>query len=89
MLASDPRGYALASCALGDIDLAQSLAALRCPCLVLAGEHDVMRPPAGVAAQAARVAHAVFDTVPAGHLMAVQRPAEVAARVAAFLARYR
>lgn len=86
MLASDPQGYALASRALCDIDLADALAALRCPCLVLAGTHDVMRPPDRVAAQAARVAQAVFDTVPAGHLMAVQRPAEVAARVAAFLA---
>lgn len=89
MLAGDPRGYAFASRALGDIDLAGSVAALRCPCLFLAGEHDAMRPPAGVAAQAARVAHAVFDTVPAGHLMSVQRPAQVAAKVAAFLAEHR
>jgi len=85
-LANDPVGYALASHALSDIDLWAQLPLLQCPCLFLAGEHDLQRPPARVAAQAALVARAVFDVVPAGHLMAVQRPAEVAAKIAAFIA---
>jgi 3-oxoadipate enol-lactonase len=86
LLASDPIGYALANQALSDIDLSARLPLLRCPCLFLAGEHDLLRPPSRVAAQAALVRGAAFEVVPAGHLMAVQRPAEVIARVAAFIA---
>lgn len=89
MLASDPRGYALANLALCDIDLGGALAALRCPCLFLAGERDPLRPPAHVAAQAARVAGGAFAIVTAGHLMAVQRPGAVAAEIAAFAAEHR
>ncbi len=86
LMASDPVGYALANRALSDIDLSARLPALRCPCLLLAGQHDLVRPPQHVAAQAALVMHAAFDVVPAGHLMAVQRPAEVTAKIGAFVA---
>lgn len=86
-LDQDPHGYAHASAALAEIDLQDSLRALHCPCLFLAGEFDLQRPPARVATQAALVAHASFEVVPeAGHLMAVQQPAAVAARIAAFMA---
>jgi 3-oxoadipate enol-lactonase len=86
-LDQDPQGYAHASDALSGIDLNEDLRALRCPCLFLAGEHDLQRPPASVAAQAAFVEGAHFDVVPqAGHLMAVQQPAQVAARIVAFIA---
>ena len=86
-VAGDPLGYALASRALCDIDLSARLPSLGCPCLFLAGEHDVQRPPSRVAAQAALVMHAAFDVVPAGHLMAVERPAAVSAKIAAFITR--
>jgi 3-oxoadipate enol-lactonase len=85
LLANDPVCYALANDALSDIDLREQLPALRCPCLLLAGEHDLQRPPARVAAQAALVPASVFDTVPAGHLMAVQQPAYVLDKIHAFL----
>ncbi|NML30675.1 alpha/beta fold hydrolase [Paraburkholderia antibiotica] len=85
LLANDPVGYALANDALADLDLSAQLPALRCPCLLLAGEHDLQRPPARVAAQAARIPDSVFATVPAGHLMAVQRPADVLAKIHAFI----
>lgn len=85
LLANDPVCYALANDALSDIDLRAKLPALRCPCLLLAGEHDLQRPPARIAAQAALVAGSVFDTVPAGHLMAVQRPVHVLDRINAFI----
>jgi 3-oxoadipate enol-lactonase len=85
-LAQDSQGYAWASAALSEIDLREDLGALRCPCLFLAGEHDLQRPPARVAEQAALAAHARFEVVPeAGHLMAVQQPAQVAAQIVAFM----
>ncbi|MFT4069568.1 alpha/beta fold hydrolase [Paraburkholderia sp.] len=85
LLANDPVCYALANDALSDVDLRAQLPALRCPCLLLAGEHDLQRPPARVAAQAALIAGSAFDTVPAGHLMAVQKPAQVLDRIEAFI----
>jgi 3-oxoadipate enol-lactonase len=85
LLASDPVSYALASRALCEIDLSAKLPLLRCPCLVLAGQHDLQRPPERVASQAARVPGAVFEVVPAGHLMAVQSPVEVTAKIRAFI----
>lgn len=85
-VAQQAEGYALASRALADVDLIPDLPSLRCPCLALAGEHDLQRPPAVVAAQAAQIPQAVFEVVPrAGHLMAVQQPSAVAARLLAFL----
>ncbi|MGF6768253.1 3-oxoadipate enol-lactonase [Paraburkholderia sp. GAS199] len=85
---SDPTGYAFASRALSEIDLSAALGALACPCLVLAGEHDLQRPPERLAQQAARMTQTSFDVVPlAGHLMAAQQPAEVARRIVAFIGR--
>jgi 3-oxoadipate enol-lactonase len=89
LVATDPLGYAFANRALSDIDLSAQLASLPCPCLFLAGEHDLLRPPPRVASQAALVGHATYEVVPAGHLMAVQRPAEVSAKIGAFIARSR
>lgn len=86
LLDCDPLSYAFANRALSDIDLSTRLSTLSCPCLFLAGEHDLQRPPARVASQAALVGHASFAVLPTGHLMAVQSPAEVAARTAAFIA---
>jgi 3-oxoadipate enol-lactonase len=85
LLANDPRSFALANLALSHIDLSARLPSLRCPCLFLAGEHDLQRPPRHVAAQASLVSRAEFDVVPAGHLMAVQRPGEVVAQILAFI----
>lgn len=85
-IAQQANGYAQASEALSEIDLSSALASLACPCLFLAGEFDVQRPPQRVAAQAKQVHGADFATVPqAGHLMAVQQPAEVAARIDRFI----
>ncbi|OLL33290.1 hypothetical protein BTH42_02570 [Burkholderia sp. SRS-W-2-2016] len=85
LLANDPVGYAHANDALGDIDLSAQLPALRCPCLLLAGEHDLQRPPARVAAQAAQIPGSVFATLPAGHLMALQRPAQLLDAIRGFI----
>jgi 3-oxoadipate enol-lactonase len=86
LVAGDPLGYAFANRALSDIDLSARLPAISCPCLFLAGEHDVLRPPSRVAAQAAQVPHAAFAIVPAGHLMAMQDAPAVIAKIVAFIA---
>ncbi|RZF30905.1 alpha/beta fold hydrolase [Paraburkholderia sp. UYCP14C] len=85
LLANDPVCYALANDSLSNIDLRARLPDLRCPCLLLAGEHDLQRPPARISAQAALIAGSVFDTVPAGHLMAVQQPAHLLDKIQAFI----
>ena len=85
LLANDPVSYALANDALSDIDLGTRLPALRCRCLLLAGQYDLQRPPVRIAAQAALVPGGVFDTVAAGHLMAVQSPAQVLGKIRAFI----
>ncbi|MFL9943783.1 alpha/beta fold hydrolase [Paraburkholderia graminis] len=80
-------GYAFASEALSGIELSAALEALACPCLFLAGEQDLQRPPQRVATHARSARNASFAVVPlAGHLMAVQRPRDVAARIASFIA---
>jgi 3-oxoadipate enol-lactonase len=43
---SDPRGYAAAIRAIGFVDLAERLGAIRCPTLVVVGEQDPGTPPA-------------------------------------------
>jgi 3-oxoadipate enol-lactonase len=85
MLANDPVSYALAARALGDVDFGDRLRSLTCPCLILAGTHDLQRPAEGLAAVAREIPGATFETVDLGHLMAVQDPARVAARIAAFV----
>jgi 3-oxoadipate enol-lactonase len=43
---SDPRGYAAAIRAIGFVDLTERIDAIRCPTLVVVGEHDPGTPPA-------------------------------------------
>ena len=78
-LANDPVAYGHANRALADVALEPELAGLRVPCQVLAGRHDLLRPPADVAALAARIPGAGFAVVESGHLMAVQAPGALAA----------
>lgn len=87
LLAADPLGYAFANRALGEMDLADVLAQVQCPSLLLAGSHDLLRPPALVEPQAARIRHAEFRVIPSGHLMAIQNPDEVVEQICAFMER--
>ena len=73
-LANDPVTYGYANMAVVDATLATQLGALRLPCRVLAGRHDLLRPPAPVAAIAERIPGATFAIVESGHLMSVQAP---------------
>jgi 3-oxoadipate enol-lactonase len=87
LLAADPLGYAFANRALGEMDLAQVLGQVQCPSLLMAGRHDLLRPPEQVERQVARFSHGEFAVVPSGHLMAVQNPHEVVERLSAFIQR--
>lgn len=86
-LANDPVSYGLANQALSGLELSGALAALRCPCLVLAGRFDVLRPPALLETQAALLASAEFRVVDCGHLMPVQAPTELGSTILDFVRR--
>ena len=82
-LANDPVTYGYANMALVDATLAPLLGTHCLPCHVLAGRHDLLRPPAQVAAIAACIPGATFAIVESGHLMSVQAPDVVAGELAA------
>jgi 3-oxoadipate enol-lactonase len=84
-LAVDPICYGLANRALAEARLDIAIAKLRCRCLVLAGTHDLLRPPDGVRAIAARISGAQFHEIESGHLMPVQAPAALASALRNFI----
>jgi 3-oxoadipate enol-lactonase len=84
-LANDPVAYAHANRALAEADIDGRLDRLRQATLVLAGRHDLLRPPQIVAEIAARLPNADYAVVESGHLMAVQAPDELARRLGDFL----
>jgi len=84
-LACDPVGMAAAFRMLVALEMDATLAHISAPALILAGEHDGDRPPAGVAAVAAKIRNAQFKTLPSGHFMALQTPELFIAEVEAFL----
>ncbi len=85
-LANDPVGYAHANLALAHVQLEPRLEELRQPCLLLAGTHDLLRPPQTVAPLAARIGHGSFDVIDSGHLMPVQAPEEMGRQLVNFFA---
>jgi pimeloyl-ACP methyl ester carboxylesterase len=79
--------YALACLASAAFDAGPLLPAVRCPSLVVAGEHDVLLPPALGREVADLIPGAHFEIMPAAaHFVPYQRPDAFAARVADFLA---
>jgi 3-oxoadipate enol-lactonase len=86
--AQDPEAVAVALEALaGRADRRPDLAAMDVPALVIAGSEDVLTPPALSQALVAALPDARLHLVEgAGHLTALERPAEWAATVRAFLA---
>lgn len=78
-LGNDPVGYGHANLALADAALEARLDQVAVPCRVLAGRHDLLRPPAQVEGVAARIPGAVYQVVEeSGHLMGVQAPGAMA-----------
>ena len=83
-LAIDPVCYAHANRMLTEVALEPSLTQIACPCLLLAGRHDQMRPPDQVERYAAMFRRAEFSIVDSGHIMVVQAPDAVAAAMRRF-----
>jgi len=83
-LAIDPVCYALANRMLTEVALDEAIGALTCPCLLLAGEHDEMRPPAYVRQLSTRFRNVEIATVNSGHIMVVQAPGDVAEKLRRF-----
>jgi pimeloyl-ACP methyl ester carboxylesterase len=73
-LGNDPRSYAATYRMLAALEMESELAAIRCPCLVLAGALDPLRPPALIEPVARRIAGARFMPIQSGHVMAAQTP---------------
>ena len=77
-LAIDPVCYGHANRMLAQVALEPLLRDIACPCLLLAGRHDQMRPPAQVERYAALFRRAELAIIDSGHIMVVQAPAAVA-----------
>jgi 3-oxoadipate enol-lactonase len=86
LLCSDPVGYAYANLALAESRLREELPRLACPCLLLGGRSDVMRPVPYVRELAAEIPGAHMEEIDSGHLMAVQVPGIIQDRLIAFIA---
>jgi pimeloyl-ACP methyl ester carboxylesterase len=86
---SPPAGIAGGILALASrTDTTASLASLRLPALVMAGEKDPVTPPSAAQSLAARIAGAELHIVPwAGHISNLENPADFNRRLSAFLLR--
>ena len=82
---NDPESLAATFRMLTDLEMTRELESIKCPVLVLAGEHDLVRPPPVVASIAARIPGARLRTVASGHFMAFQTPDIFLSEVEAFL----
>ncbi|WP_165821135.1 alpha/beta fold hydrolase [Nocardioides gansuensis] len=83
---ADPRSYAWACEALADLDRAVGTPRPLVPLLVLAGEHDVVVPPADAEAARSSLPGAGLGVLAAcGHLPPAEDPVATAAAAAGFL----
>jgi 3-oxoadipate enol-lactonase len=84
-LANDPVSYGLANIAFSEADLGDLGQNISCPCLVLAGKHDSLRPEGEVREVARRIPNARFDLIDSAHLPHVQAPQQLAELIVAFV----
>lgn len=82
---NDPHAYAAVYRMLVHLDMSAALASIKCPVLVLAGEHDGTRPLPMMREVASQIPGARLQTTPGGHIMAMQTPQPVADAINAFL----
>ena len=86
LLRNDVEGYTGVCAALRDADLTESTRALKQPTLCIAGEHDATTSPALMRTTADLIAGSRLEVVEdAGHIPCVERPAETAELIEAFL----
>jgi 3-oxoadipate enol-lactonase len=84
-LANDPVCFGFAFRALARTNMLHMLPQIRCPAMVVAGRHDTVRPHAGSAELAKRIAGARFELIEAGHFLPTQAPAPLVALLEDFL----
>ena len=84
-LANDPVSYGLINRAFAESNSETLGGEVQCPCLVLAGMHDLLRPEAEVRGVAERLSHAEFALIEAAHLPHVQAPERLAAFIVSFV----
>lgn len=82
---NDPHSYAAVYRMLVNLDMRAALASIKCPVLILAGEHDGVRPLPMMREVAAQIPGADLQTTPGGHIMAMQTPQPVADAINNFL----
>ena len=73
-LTNDPFGFAAINRMLGDMDMTGDYAKIACPALVVAGEHDGLRPTEAIEAMADAMPNAIYLLADTGHFMHVQTP---------------
>jgi 3-oxoadipate enol-lactonase len=84
--AQPAQAYAFACLASAGFDAVPFLPSVRCPSLIVTGEHDVLLPPALGQEVAELISDARFEIMPdAAHFAAYQRPEAFVARVSDFL----
>lgn len=83
--ATDPKAYAASCEAVANISFCGSNALIACPALVIAGTRDEATPPAMSETIAKAISGAQLRTLDTAHISAVEKPAEFAALVRAFL----
>lgn len=86
LMCSDPVGYAYANLALLAAQLKDELPQLDCPCLLLAGCYDELRPTAYVKEMADQIRNVRVEEVESGHLIALQAPDILVDRLLGFIA---
>jgi pimeloyl-ACP methyl ester carboxylesterase len=87
ILATNPQGIAAASRGMAERgDARLLLPTIRCPTLVLVGEHDVISPPAEMRDLAAAIPESDYRIIAAaGHMAPVENPESVNSEIRRFL----
>jgi len=84
-LGNDPGSQAAIHRMLAGLDMREDYARIRCPVLVIGGEHDGLRPPDVAGDVARQIAGARFEVLPTAHFMPAQTPDPVASLMQEFL----
>jgi 3-oxoadipate enol-lactonase len=84
----DPEGYAALCGVTGDLDLRPALGGIRAPTLLLEGELDRVVRPESVRATAAAIPGCEYvELAGCGHIVPLERPAELVERLREFVGR--
>ena len=89
LLADDPQTHEWAWLALAKMDVLDQLSEIRCPCLVITGEHDRSTTPEMAKAMTQRLKNAEYaEIADASHMAFLEKPQAFAETVGQFLKRH-